>query len=203
MLCQLAINVNERNKNPFLCNVFLSFICKESLTYAVLIVMKWRIAVSAYVVGLVYFLGILIWGNTGFVAYAGLEKVYAAMSDNLSELSIKRKKLEDKLTLLSTSAEQIRQHAKSLFLLDKDRGIIIVKGIQPPSQNISPGTVIYPVSPDRDNTPLIRAIALSAGLIVFILTWLIEPVNRSAEDKKQNTLSDSAHAFRSMRRASR
>ncbi|MEM5948062.1 septum formation initiator family protein [Spirochaetia bacterium 38H-sp] len=165
--------------------------------------MKWRVVVSAYIGCLIYFIGLFIWGETGIISYNKLEKVHEAMSDNIVSLSLKNKQLEDKLVLLSTSSEQIKNHAKSLYLLEEDEGLILLKGISPPVTHMSPGTIIYPVDTGIDRTPFIRAVALSVGLIVFALSWILIPSVSPSVSEKRKVYMGNSGGFHSMRRASR
>lgn len=136
--------------------------------------MMWRVWVSVWVSVVLYLSLSLFFGNQGLLSYARVSRAVGAMEENLRELSFIQNRLQEQVRLLS-SREEVRKEARRLLLVGEGEGVIDVVGLPVPQDPVSPGAVIFFQGAERDVRPLLRGVAVSVGLLVFLLSWLVVP----------------------------
>lgn len=108
-------------------------------------------------------------------AYGRLERYEADLRSHIEVLEVQRDRLADTARRLQTDPEQIRIEARRIGYLRADEGIIRIPGWShtEPEAEVAGEKLQRPETRTIAERSLLRALALSLGLLAFVLSQTI------------------------------
>ena len=131
-----------------------------------------RVLLAAYSAFFIYTILCLIFGDTGYMETARLRSYKMLLQENLTELESLNQVLESRAITLRSDKETLSVHSRELGYLKPEEGIILMKGFGDKQASYPMGRMLKWTRSVENRKPLFRGIALSVGIILFLLMTL-------------------------------
>jgi cell division protein FtsB len=127
---------------------------------------------SAYICIITYLLLTLFLGPAGYLSSKDLQEYSSILLENLDELDQLNRELQGEVEALTSDSETIRLYSRELGYYREGEQVIRFRDKKPQQIVNSPGRIISREVIEPTSEALFRAIALSLGLLFFIVSAL-------------------------------
>jgi cell division protein FtsB len=114
------------------------------------------------------------YGSLGFHSLHELQENNEKLARNLDEITAQQEKLLKVLDSLKSNTEEIRLQARRIGFFDKREQLVRLEGYRSAHAAVSPGKRIPVIDPPQSNEVLLRALALSMGLLYLLVSSLMQ-----------------------------
>ncbi len=114
------------------------------------------------------------YGSLGYYSLNKLQENNERLSLNLDEIMGEQEKLLKVLDSLKSNSEEIRLQARRIGYFRNNEHLVRVEGYGSTTAAVSPGRRIPVIDPPRSNEVLLRAVALSVGLLYLLVSSLMK-----------------------------
>lgn len=134
--------------------------------------MRFRLFFSVYICVITYLVLTLFLGPVGYFSFHDLRGYQEVLQENLDDLNALNKSLQAEVEALTSDPETIRLYSRELGFYREGEQVIRFRGKEPEKRVNSPGRIIFRDTAQHTSEALFRAVALSLGLLYFIVSSL-------------------------------
>jgi hypothetical protein len=127
-----------------------------------------KIAISVYLMILSFIIINLIAGPGGLLNYKQLDLYKTTISGNIGDLEGINRSLQIESERLIHDSDEIKIKARELGWVDRDEGVIVVRGFNHSEAGYSMGKLLSRESHPRENLIVHRLVAVMIGLVFYI-----------------------------------